>query len=222
MKSITQSCCSRLEPTMDRHLYCMPPRVNCSSLPTLCLLLIVCFLHSRANGLEPPTKRPLDPAMASEVQKFEGQLKGQEKKLYDKYRTSTPLTDQQNLMIGSWHGQTTGDPDEKTIWTYQRKEDGTLTMLTTDIDLVSMEYTRRTEELRWAMDGRVMYEYLKNSADGGPPLTVFLLESVSKSDIRYRLAFADEKVADWPSDVDKAGPGKPIRFSEDYEEITDD
>ena len=142
------------------------------------------------------------------------------KTVYDKYRLTEPFPNQDKLLVGRWYGAAE-DPDYKTYWRYQRAADGSVVNKTINLDLVSMEYTRKKEESLWRTQGRVLYEYCENKTDDSEALNVFLLDSVGKDAIQYRMVFTDEIAKDWVTDIDRAGAGPPIQLPEDYEELVD-
>ena len=188
----------------------------------LTLLLIASFPFFVVLAQDLPSRDSLNPVLTAAIEKFEDRLSESAKQVYEKYRDDAPLPNQREALTGKWHGESTGDPDEKSLWSYHRKADGTLVNQMTEIDLVSKEYSQHIEQCLWAMRGRVMYEFAHNADDPDESLYVFLLESITKTEMRYRLAYTDGDPEDWPSDRDQAGPGKPVKFSEDYEEMTED
>ncbi|WP_146513690.1 hypothetical protein [Rubripirellula amarantea] len=174
----------------------------------------------QATGANQASVAAMDRDFVKAIKEFEESLTADGKAVYNGYLARAPLPNQRDLLIGQWHGKAE-DADNRSHWRYERKADGSLLNQAVDIDLVAMEYTKTKERREWLTRGRVMYEFIKNATDDQEPLTVFLLDGISPKQIEYQIIFADESPDEWIRDIDREGPGPPIKLSEEFENSDD-
>ena len=195
------------------------------------LVLVIAFtvvlgLQSGISNAQEPSPQVPDAQTAiqkrfdREIEQFVKRLEDDAKEVYQKYRSADRFPDQNKRLVGRWYGAAE-DPDNQSYWRYQRNADGTVVIKSIDLDRVSMEYTRDKEQAIWRTEGRVLFEFCENRTDGSDPLSVFLLDAVTKDQVEYHMAFVDEPAQDWITDIDRAGPGPPVKLPEDFEELQD-
>lgn len=165
------------------------------ALPAVVLPSAVPRTHAQSPTLSDLGRTAAKKRFDRAIDKFAEVIGGDAGLVYQKYLSADPFPDQDKLLVGRWFGAAE-DPDYKSYWRYERREDGTMLNRMIDMDLLSMEYTRKKEESLWQTRGRVLYEFCEAKTDGSEPLTVFLIETLSKTEIEYRMATADEDLED--------------------------
>lgn len=181
--------------------------------------LVVCFTSVQvaliaqelASDVTMPNTRPaaemkqrrseLPAEITAQMKKFPAESRA----IIEKFMKAEPFPNQEQLLLGVWHGVSVEDPMYKSYWTYERHADGTMRQIGIDLNQDDREYSNLSFDVVWMSKGRVIFEQKVPESDG---VDVYLLESLDDKSIKYQIVFDDEPAGAWSHETDKRGPGE--------------
>ena len=154
-------------------------------------------------------------AFAEAISAEAGKLTGEAKSRYEAALAADPFPQQQELIVGKWHG-VMKDGAFESYYEYDRQPGGSLSHITIDMYGDEKEYLRNERTYSWKSTGRVIYEQ-----DSAKPEMVYflLLEEVSETGLKYKMIDPEIGYSEFSDNEDTRGPGTLPEMPEGWTQV---